>query len=220
MLGSKGLRRNTLFERAVGSRPRAEFASVKLGSGLSQQSLGRRQGIFLHIDCVPFWDAAPIHWDAAPTDFQSLRPKRKACCHVMSAFLCTMSRLPQHSPRSPFLCPVVRSAQLSALSRSRSRASPCLTMHCVLYCVVHCPLYCPALSSPVLSCPAPVLSCPVQPCPALPCSALPCPALLCPALPCPAVALPLPQPAPAPDFAPVLLMPLPCPCHCPHPALL
>ena len=35
------------------------------------------QGIFLHIECVPFWDAAPFHWDAAAPNFRSLRPKRK-----------------------------------------------------------------------------------------------------------------------------------------------
>ena len=38
---------------------------------------GTRQGIFLNTDCVPFWDAAPFHRDAAPQNFQSLRPKRK-----------------------------------------------------------------------------------------------------------------------------------------------
>ena len=25
-----------------------------------------RQGIFLYINCIPFWDAAHFHWDAAP----------------------------------------------------------------------------------------------------------------------------------------------------------
>ena len=27
------------------------------------------QGIFLHIHCVPFWDATRLHRDAVPTDF-------------------------------------------------------------------------------------------------------------------------------------------------------
>ena len=35
------------------------------------------QGIFLHVNCVPLWDAAPFRWDAAPLDFLSLRHKRK-----------------------------------------------------------------------------------------------------------------------------------------------
>ena len=93
---------------------------------------------------------------------------------------------------SPFLCPVVRSALPSALSRSRSRLSPCPAVSCVLYYLKHCPLHCPALFCPAL--PSPVL-----PCPALPCSfpdrSLPLPLLLSCPCPVPATAPTLPCPA-------------------------
>ena len=164
------------------------------------------QGIFLHTDCVPFWDAAPFHWDAAPPDFQSLGPKRKTC-RAMSCLI-SLYYVSPTTVSSPFFCPVVRSTLPSALSRSRSRLSPCPTVRCALYCLIDCPLHIPALFYPVLPCPAvPLpLTCPALPCPALPWPCpypgqpLPLPLFLSYKCPCP---VPVPVPVPAPP-CPVL----------------
>ena len=118
-------RRLFLSVRPSSKTPFADFVILHNSSSKGKTvKQGFMQRIFLHIDCVPFWDAVPFHQDAAPPGFQSLRPKRKACCHVMPALLCTMSRLPQYPP--PFF------ALPSVLSRSRSRVSPCPTVRCVL----------------------------------------------------------------------------------------
>ena len=36
-----------------------------------------RQGIFLHIDCVPFWDAAPLPLERSPTEFSITASQKK-----------------------------------------------------------------------------------------------------------------------------------------------
>ena len=141
------------------------------------------QGIFLHIECVPFWDAAPFHWDAAAPNFRSLRPKRKMLLIHIKIKL-KINEIMQ------------KNKQLI-----RHRAWLCRALHPVcstppvllcLTCPIPCLTYRSALPCPVLNC----LTLPyfALPCPALLCSALPflsvprpsilCPALSYPALPC------------------------------------
>ena len=97
------------------------------------------QGIFLHIDCVPFWDAAPFHWDAAPPNFRSLRPKAKTLLMLIKitlkineimqkneqvihhyAWLCRAPRPSLHCPAPPpvmlcLACPMPYLTYCSAL---------------------------------------------------------------------------------------------------------
>ena len=109
------------------------------------------QGIFLHIDCVPFWDAAPFHWDAAPPDFQSLRPKRKkTCCHVMPAFFCTMS-IPFFTD-SQFS--ITRSHGFLFTASQKKNVLPrhaCIYMHYVSPTTLSSPFLCPAVHSALSS---------------------------------------------------------------------
>ena len=132
--------------------------SVQLTQPSAHTSCWVSQGIFLHIDCVPFWDAAPFHWDAAPPDFRSLRPKRKTGCPVMLAFLYTMSRLPHYPAAYPLschpFCHALRPVPQSIMPFALSRSAPCLVLPNVLRF---------ALSHAFLSCPCTVLSCSALP---------------------------------------------------------
>ena len=169
---------------------------------------------------------SPLPLGRSPARFSITASQKSAsmsCMHFSTLCLAYHSIL-------PFLCPVVRSALLSALSRSRSRLSPCPTVRCVLYCLINCPLHCPELFCPALPLP---MSCPALPCrdpaPARPALPLPLPLLLSCPCPCPvpatatATAPTLPYhtlPCPAlPCFESAALNLLPLPLSLPCPAL-
>ena len=144
-----------------------------------------QQGIFLHIDCAPFWDGASSTGTQPRQIFNHCVPKEKraamSCLHFFALCLAYHSILPPSlscRPLCPTLCPVPQLITPFALS---------------------CSALCPVLSNVlpfVLSCA--FLSCHVLT-PA--CTALPCPAMSCRGS--------------APAFAPVLPMTLPCPCPYP-----
>ena len=119
------------------------------------------QGIFLHIECVPFWDAAPFHWDAAAPNFRSLRPKRKM-----------------------LLIHIKIKLKINEIMQKKQTAYP--PSRLVLSCPPPCfTLPCSTSRAVMLNLPDTMPHLPQ--CLALPCPELPYLALLCPALPCPAV---------------------------------
>ena len=144
------------------------------------------QGIFLHIECVPFWDAVPFHWDAAAPNFRSLRPKRKMLLiHIKiklkineimqknkqlirhRAWFCRALRPVLHCPAPPPV-PLCLTCPIPCLTY-RS-ASPCPVLNCLTW--------------PYFALPCPAVLCSALPFRAtsfhtLPCSVLPCPALRC-----------------------------------------
>ena len=141
------------------------------------------QGIFLHIDCVPCWGTAPLHWDVAPLDFLSLHSKRTTRSAAIPILLCTMSRLPQCSVLFPVLAsalpcprPVLQWACFALSCSELCPAMPNALPFELSYNFLPCPCSC--------SCPDFLLSMPGagpawqgqgQPVPALPWLALPLP---------------------------------------------
>ena len=173
---------------------------------MCDSSLCARQEIILHVDCVPFWDAAHLHWDAAPTDFRSLRPKRKTRSYA-EKIRGKMKGCKKQSCSAFVFSSALPSTLLFPVSRYLPCPPPC--SHCSTLRPASLP-FCPIISRPA---PYPALPCLAVPCLSLPCLSLPC--LLCRALPCHAVPYPaLPCPVlscpalPYPDRpSPMLFLP-------------
>ena len=115
---------------------------------------------------------SPLPLGRSPSDFRSLRSKRKTRCSVIPALFCTvlaycsaLSSFLSCRPVCPALCPTPQSIMPLDLS-----------------CIALCPAMPNAMPFPLPHnfLPRPAMS---LPCPPLPCAApaLPCPALLCPA---------------------------------------